>query len=263
MTTHWSRYHAAWERLGPPLRPHAEACAAYRRLLGGCAGPVLLLGVTPELADIAPRVVAVDRAYPLIAGVWPGNTSRRRAVNGNWLTLPFANGYFAAVVGDGALNSVDRPAGQRRVYDEAARVLRPGGRAVFRVYAAPRRCESIAQVRDDLMAGGIGSFHAFKWRLAMALVARDKNPNICVRTIYDSFVNEFPRRDLIARAAGWDAADIDTIELYRDSTEVYSFPKTEQFESIVPASFANVRFAESGRYELAERCPLLSMDLRS
>src|SRR5271163_4068693 len=177
MTTHWSRYRAAWERLGPPLRPHAEACAAYLRLLAGCAGPVLLLGVTPELADIAPNVVAVDRDFSLIAGVWPGNTTRRHAVNGNWLTLPLANGSFAAVVGDGALNSVDYPSAQRRIFDEAARVLRPGGRAVFRVYAAPRRCESIAHVRDDLMASAIGNFNAFKWRLAMALVVRDKNPN--------------------------------------------------------------------------------------
>jgi len=142
-------------------------------------------------------------------------------------------------------------------------VLRPGGRAVFRVYAAPRRCESIAHVRDDLMASAIGNFNAFKWRLAMALVVRDKNPNICVRTIYDSFVTDFPGREVIARATGWDSADIDTIDLYRDSTEVYSFPTTEQFESIVPAGFADVRFVESGSYELAERCPLLSIDLRS
>src|SRR5208282_662795 len=61
MTTHWSRYHAAWNKLAPPLRPNAEVCAAIRRLLGERAGPVLLLGVTPELADVAPRVVAVDR----------------------------------------------------------------------------------------------------------------------------------------------------------------------------------------------------------
>jgi len=263
MTTHWSWYHAAWKRLAPPLRPNTEVCAAFGRLFSECAGPVLLLGVTPELADIAPSVVAVDRSDAMIAGVWPGNTNQRSAVNGDWLTLPFAQGAFAAVVGDGTLNSVDHPSGQRQVYDELARVLRPGGRAVFRIYAAPHRCESVAQVRGDLVAGAIGSFHAFKWRLAMALVARQKSPNICVRTIHYSFSSEFPDRASIARATGWNAADIDTIDVYRHSTEVYSFPTIEQFESIVPGTFANVRFADAGSYELAERCPLLSMDLRS
>ena len=264
MTTHWSRYHAAWNKLAPPLRPNAEVCAAIRRLLCERAGPVLLLGVTPELADIAPRVVAVDRSGAMIAGVWPGNTRERRAVNGNWLTLPFAQRTFAAVVGDGTLNAVDHPSGHRQVYDELARVLLPGGRTVFRTFAAPRRCESVAQVRDDLMAGAIGSFHAFKWRLAMALLARQKSPNICVRTIHDSFSNEFPGRDVIAQITGWDAADIDTIDVYRHSTEIYSFPTIEQFQSIIPAgTFSNVGFADAGSYELADRCPLLFMDLRS
>ena len=114
------------------------------------------------------------------------------------------------------------------------------------------------------MAGAIGSFHAFKWRLAMALVARQKSPNICVRTIHDSFSNEFPGRDVIARITGWDAADIDTIDVYRHSTEIYSFPTIEQFQSIIPAgTFSNVGFADAGSYELADRCPLLFMDLRS
>ena len=37
--------------------------------------PVLLLGVTPELAAIAPNLLAVDRSEMMIAKVWPGDAA--------------------------------------------------------------------------------------------------------------------------------------------------------------------------------------------
>ena len=58
---HWLEYHRAWSRLTPPLRPHAEVIAAVRQQIAGFPGRALLLGVTPELADVVSDLVAIDR----------------------------------------------------------------------------------------------------------------------------------------------------------------------------------------------------------
>ena len=54
-------------------------------------------------------------------------------------------------------------------------------------------------------AGEIRSFHAFKWRLAMAIVAEAADPNIRVETIRDVFIREFPDRAMLAETTGWRA----------------------------------------------------------
>ncbi|HEY6395126.1 MAG TPA: hypothetical protein VIX12_06880, partial [Candidatus Binataceae bacterium] len=102
-----------------------------------------------------------------------------------------------------------------------------------------------------------------KLRVAMALAARHDAPNVPVTTILDCVREEFPSRAAISKATGWDHAVIATIDAYRSSPETYSFPRAEQFRSVVPKVFSNVRFVSSGSYELAERCPLLVADLRS
>ena len=50
--------------------------------------PVLLLGVTPELAVIPRRTVAVDWSERMIAVAWPGDCDSRHAVLGDWRALP-------------------------------------------------------------------------------------------------------------------------------------------------------------------------------
>ena len=69
--SHWQTYPTRWSLLKPPLRPDPSVVERVRSLVGGGAAPVLLLGVTPELAAAFPVLEAVDRSPEMIAALRP------------------------------------------------------------------------------------------------------------------------------------------------------------------------------------------------
>jgi SAM-dependent methyltransferase len=246
----------------PPFRVTLEVAAGYKAVVGTKADRTLLLGVTRELAEVASDLVAVDRSAARVANVWPGDTDRRRAIVGDWFNLAFRDRCFGAAFGDGGLNILEFPGSQARIFEQLSRVLKPEAIVAMRVFSRPERCETLASVRDEALASRIGNFQAFKLRLAMAIVAAGSSPNIRVRLIRDIFDREFPDRNLLSSATGWSVDDIDTIDLYENSSDVYCFPTEQQFASAIPPRFGGVRFLPVGTYELAERCPLLTMEVR-
>lgn len=261
--THWGRLQQRWSRLRPPLRPNDEVVAAMETALGAAArGTVLLLGVTPELADIGARLIACDNDARMIAGNWPGNDARRQALRADWLQLPLAAGAIDGVIGDGSLSMFDYPAGYRACFASLAHVLAPGGRLAIRLYRRPDEAESVAAVCAAATAQAIENFHAFKWRFAMALVAAAGTPNVAVADIHAAFVRAFPARGHLASLSGWPRADIDTIDSYAHSAARYSFPNAAELLATIPSSFGTARFVDSGCYPLAERCPLLVLERR-
>jgi SAM-dependent methyltransferase len=221
---------------------------------------VLLLGVTPELADLGTDLTAVDRNDSMVKHIWPGDHGTRRAQIGDWQNLQLGSSKFSSCIGDGSLNAVTFPEDVTRIFRGVADALQPGGRFVCRLYATPDRCEGLDDVHAAAMNGGIRSFHALKWRVAMATAAAQGNPNIPVTAILDSFERLVPDRDRLTQRCGWLREIIDTIDVYRNATDIYCFPTAAQFLSLVPPPFANPRLVNSGTYELAERCPLLVMD---
>lgn len=261
-TSHWTDFHRRWARLKPPLRPDEAIVEAFRSAVAERRERVLLLGVTMELANIGAETIAVDHSAMMIAHVWPGDTAQRHAVNADWQALPFPASHFSAAVGDGCLSAVAYPGGQRGIFGQLSRIVKPGGRFVARLFQAPDQGETISAVGRSAMTRQIRSFHAFKWRLAMAIVAKAADPNIKVQQILDVFEREFPDRAGLARATGWPAADIDTIDVYRGSPEVYSFPTFAQLRTTIPKAFSEPRLLSVGKYELAERCPFLILDLK-
>jgi SAM-dependent methyltransferase len=221
-----------------------------------------LLGVTPELADMGDRTFAVDRSESALGSIWPGSTAARHAMRGDWQSVPCANGSLSAAIGDGSLNCLEYPSGYERIYAELARAVRPGGLIIIRVYVTPSACESIAHVRDATMTGTIRNVHALKWRLAMAICAKQVAPNVAVQEILRVFNREFPDRRALRRATGWTDDVVAQMDAYQDLPEVFSFPTSEQLLASVPHEFAEPRLVAAGTYELAERCPLLVMDVR-
>lgn len=258
---HWLDYHRAWARLSPPLRPNREIVDAVRQQLGPSPGRTLLLGVTPELADIAPDLVAIDRNMSMVMNVWPGNTNARRAVVGDWRNPNFASGTFFACVGDGSLFELQFPHEHARVFSELGRILRVGGKFVCRLYAPPSRAESVAELRDAALSGAIRNFHAFKFRLAMALAAQQAAPDIGVDALFNVFTGLFADRAELVRATGWCREHIDTIDFYRGSTAIYRFPNRNDVLALAARTFSNVRLLPVGSYEMADLCPLLVADV--
>jgi SAM-dependent methyltransferase len=243
----------------PESPRHAEVAAGVRQQLLGINGRMLLLSVNPFLSSIGFDTTAVDRVESVVRNRWPGNTPARRVVVSDWLKLPFADRSFAACVGDGSINALNSQ-DAARLYNEVARVLVSRGRFVCRVYLTPQPGESIAAVASAPWRTSVRSFVYFKFRLGMAIAAESAKPDVPVKSIFETFNANFPDRDRLAAATGWERSEIDRIDLYRSSPDVYCFPTGRQVLSGVPAGFSNVHFVPVGTYELAERCPLLVMD---
>lgn len=257
---HRQGYYRVWSLLTPPLRPHANVISVYRAAFAGRTGRMLLLGVTPELADIAPDLVAVDRNAPMIANIWPGDTERRYAVLGEWHKLDFPDASFANCVGDLSLVSQPYPHEALDCAREVARVLEWGGRFACRVILPPERAESEAELRDAALSGQIRNFHAFKLRLGMSLAARQPQPQINVEALMDTFNAMFADRDELVRITGWSRGQVDTIDYYRGSKVVHAFPIREQLLSLLSPVFKRIEFVPTSGYELSERSQLLIAD---
>lgn len=238
-----------------------EEVRAWRAEHGGRGPRVLLLGVTPELATMPwPRgtsLVAVDRSAPMIEAVFPkeGLPAHARAECADWRALPRGDGSVDVVVGDGCFSVFSFPGEALGFAREVRRVLGPGGRFVIRVFAAPDERESLGAIARDLGAGEIGSFHALKWRLAMALhVSAEAGV-----TLGDVHAACWELRHVLtdlAGAPGFEPEVTATIEAYRGSSVRYTFPTVAQLEEALAGTFAiGARLPKS--YELGERCPTL------
>lgn len=258
-TDAWNQFHSRWGRLQPPLRPNDEVADAVANAISGQRAKAILLGVTPELAGLADDTTAVDHAQTMIANIWPGDTATRRAVLGRWQALPLTQRKYSAVLGDGSFNTL-LYADYATVFAELAKVLLPGARIAIRIYETPEPCETLATLREDVMEGRERRFHAFKWRLAMAVVSERGDADVPVAQIHRAFEREFPDRAAVASATGWSDADFAEMDAYRNQDAVYSFPTRRQMIAALPARYANPRFVSSGTYALAERCPIFVAD---
>jgi hypothetical protein len=257
---HRQVYYRAWSQLVPPLRPHPDVVAAVKEQIKDRLGRTLLLGVTPELADVGPYLVAVDRNFSMIANVWPGNTSSRCAIVGDWRNSNFASGVFSLCVGDGSLCGLEYPTEIAVLFHELCRIIKVNGRIICRLYLSPDTAETIPALQDEALSGTIGNFHAFKMRLAMALAAQQPKPQIGVESILDVFNRLFRNREELVRTTGWSREHIDTIDFYRGSTVLFNLPTKDQLLSVVSKICPSARLAPSGTYEMSERCPLLVAD---
>ena len=250
----WSDLHRRWARSRVPLRPHALVVAKIEELLYQRPGPRLLLGVTPELAALSPATVAIDWSAAMIAQVWPGNSVTRCAVRADWADMPFADGVFAAAMGDGPLNMTRWPGDYARIAERLRAVIRPGGRMVLRCFVSPDGKDRPEDVAAQVWSGAPMGFHAFKWRLAMAAMEGDSIP---MRRLWETFERLFPDRARLAAATGWARETIDEMDDYAVSPLQKSFPTRRQLLE----SFPQGRIVETEGYEMADRCPLLVVDL--
>lgn len=255
--THWQNYPANWAKLVPPLRPDAQIIAKVKELTGEIAGPVLLLGVTPELAQAYEHVQGIDKSKAMIERTWPGDTATRKVRHADWLDLIEPKAHFAAAVGDGSLNAVGSLRETKLLLERVIDLLASGGRFACRLYERPVQAFTKDHLLELGSAAATLNFHAFKWQLAMHL-ADEVGASMPVVLIRERFNELFPDRDRLARDTGWPRQIIDMIDIYRGSPTLYVFPSREEFLSVLPAGISAARFEPSGRYDMAECCPMLA-----
>jgi SAM-dependent methyltransferase len=251
----WRNFPGVFGKLRPPLRPSPGDVANIERGMAGGGGRVLLLGVTPELSTLGNELIAIDNSPRMIEIVWPGDDHRRRAMVGDWTQLPFDDGAFDAVIGDGSINSA--PEVMEQVIREARRVLRPGGRAVFRMFCSPEKPESLDAIREDVELGRSGNLHALKWRIAMSLAAATPNRIVAVQTILQRFDELFPDRTELAARTGWSLEEIATLDAYSGADHSMGFPTVSEIRDLAAPHLTHVSVMAGSGYPLAERCPTL------
>lgn len=265
---HWDAHAARWSLIGPPLRPAAsdlEYLRASVTRLNPRMGSALLLGVTPEIAEMSwrspCRLVAVDNSAVMVNAVWPGDTPTRRALIGDWLALELPEAPFDLAIGDGVFTVLDFPQGYARLAAALARVVKPGGLLSLRLFCRPEPSEALSAVFGDLFGGAIGNFHVFKWRLAMALQG-DTTRGVRLADIWSTFRERARGVAEVAERCGWPEPVVGTIEGYRDVEERYTFSTEREVVDTLAGHFEHIETWRPS-YELGERCPHLTFRRRA
>jgi SAM-dependent methyltransferase len=261
--THWDQ--AAVQRfhlIGSPMRPSEDdtkimedAVAKWYTEDSRGSLKVLLCGVTPEIACMAwpdgTELLAVDQSKEMIRLVWPGDIAgRRRAERGDWLRLPQANKWFDLVVGDGCFSCMEYTDGYRILAASVQRVLKKQGLFLMRFFVRPEVSETPQDVFRDLLAGRIGSFSAFRWRLTMAL-QEDPRDGVRMGDVWQAWVDAGIDWNTVVARTGWPAEVIHSMPKDGDR---FSFPTLEEVRTALSDHFEEVA-VHVAQYELAERCP--------
>ena len=254
---HWNKFAQQWNKLSSPMRPCAEDVEIMRRNLGSDPGRTLLLGVTPELAEHSKNLIALDNNAAMIEALWSDDKEGHHAVLGDWLDMPFEPQYFDTVIGDGSTVLLSYPTQYEQLFEQISRVIKPGGRVSIRFFLRPENGETCAIVCNEALSGRIKGFHAFKWRLSMAVAAEGGQPDINVADTFAAFDRLLPDRKQLAEATGWSMEEITTIDLYRGSEARYSYPALSELRQKIPPAFVEESI-ECGTYELAECCSTMT-----
>ena len=259
-TQFWQSVPKQWKYFGPPLRPCPEDISVMEEQVAQWVDSasadecnVLLCGVTPEIVNMkwpaGTRLWAVEISRAMIEEVWPDSgPETRQAFQAEWTRLPFRPESFDIVIGDGCLTSLIHPQQQMLFLESIKGVLRSNGLMIMRFFVQKSVPEPPAAVFSDLKDGRVGSFHAFKWRLAMAL-QETSGEGVRVDKIWRSW-------DEAGLPTPWTAQDVDTIKTYRGSDHRLTFTNLSEIRDLFSPLFLE-RFCSVPEYELGERCPIL------
>ena len=263
--SYWNSFADSFRALGPPLRPSAEDIgsmeeAAYAWAAAHPGRPLhaLLLGVTPGIAEMRwpdrTSLMAVDSSPAMTRAVWPGNISGKRwVVCGDWHALPRAERSCDFVVGDGSINCLSYPDGYRALAAGVHRVLRDDGLFVLRCYLRPELQES----PEDVVArtAAFPSFHHFKFSLLMAM-QRCVCEGIAVDRVHRFWAGLKLEEESLAARTGWEKSAIRTIEFYRGTNTVHTFPSLAELRAMLLEFFDEISLTRPS-YPLGKRCPTL------
>ncbi len=173
----------------------------------------------------------------------------------DWMRLPLAASSCTLALGDGCLTTVPSDEDYRRIAIELHRVLRADNFVVLRMFCALETPECTEAVFDDLRRGAVGNFHAYKWRLVMAMHAHD--PAFRLADVWARWDTELPDKAAVAALSGWSMAAINTLTAYRNARARYSFASVAKVAELFAPEFKLVATIYP-TYELGERCPIVS-----
>lgn len=256
-----------WHLYGPPLRPCAADIRAMedavRRFTDPRARPLdaLLWGVTPEIASMSwpegTQLLALDKSQPMIDLVWPGDVAGfRKAVQGDWFEYKSTDARHDVVIGDGNFAPLDFPRSYRALAAAARAALTDTGIVISRFWVRPTKPETPDAVFEDLRANRIQSFHAFKFRLAMAL-QENAETGVAVSEVLAAWKRARIDMTSLLAMTGWQQETVDMIYLYEGKTSRLTFPTIAELEGVMSEHFDTLetRYLD---YELGDCCPIVT-----
>jgi SAM-dependent methyltransferase len=191
----------------------------------------------------------------MIRGVWPGRMrSADAAIRADWLRLPIEGSSVDLALSDGCLSTLPYPAGYAQACAELLRVLRNGGRVIARCFVLPGVPERVGDVLADLRTGRCGGFHAFKWRLVMALQP-DPQTGVLLADVWDALHEAERDLESLAERCGWPLEEVRTVEAYRGVHARYSFPTLADLRALFADAGLAALEVVCPTYELGDRCP--------
>jgi SAM-dependent methyltransferase len=258
---YWQRAAASYANQTSPLLPIAEDADSYLsflQLTDGAPVSVLILGVTPALYHLpwpaGSEVLAIDQSADMIGGVWPGDPAG--AFEGDWRCLPFDDGRFDYVVCDGGFVMMSPSKVTQDLVPEVARVLRPTGRFVTRVFLAASD-DPLVDVFADVAAALIPSVNVLKLRLWSCL-QRSAEEGVAVRDVYDAIIDRWNDLDEVQRVTALPREQFMPLAATATATNQYYLPMREQLQDIVCDGGAFTPLGSAvATYPLADRCPVL------
>jgi SAM-dependent methyltransferase len=272
--TLWRTLATQWHLLDSPVRPCVEDGYIFEGMLAAetdlfdksGSKRAWLLGITPEIASARCLqgfdLVAVERVRAMIDHVWPGDTGARKAICADWIHAPFPDESFDLVVGDGSLTPAGVPEHLPELLSSVHRCLRSGGYLLLRLFCRPDVEETPDAVISDLRSGAIGSIHAFKWRLSMAVQGISDAP-VALHEVWQVWHDARIDVAALAEANAWSQEEIGTMEFYRGSPARNNFMRFDVTMSHLQKAGFDLTACRTGNYELAERCPHVLLRKRS
>ena len=267
LENHWEKHAKQWELVGQPLRPSPEDIDCFSAIVAQFSDEqsrqpltVLLLGVTPEIAHMHwpenTRLIAADYSSQMIRAVWtmqdqPG----RLAISSDWRSLPLQDHEAGIVIGDGCFTLLPYPEGYQALARELRRVLRDDGLLVMRFFVSAAEVTTAEDVHAQLLAGEIGNFHIFKFRLAIAL-QQSAADGVCVGDVWESWNAQGYDIEALAAQLNWQAGVMRTIDAYRGMPARYTYPTVAEVETALSPWFEPVA-QYNHDYEFGENCPTL------
>ena len=221
-------------RIPPPLRLADQDVQMYtnavKEWLDKDAEPrVLVMGATPEFFSMPwpekTNLLAVDRSERMLRDLWPG--PNENTVCEDWTNMSLEDGSRDIAFCDGGLIMLDYPDQIRRISEELARILAPGGLFTIRAFVTGTVTEDAALVMSDFLDGKITNSSILKLRLAIALT-KDTHTGVRLHDVWQFYHDSIPGERSLSELTGWSTDELQFIEAYKNSDEIYRFPDVDE-----------------------------------
>ena len=251
INSHWALRSQHWNRSVPPLRYDSVALQTLKELIGDRTNKIVVLGVTRELVELFPNILAIDNEPTMLTNVWIGDTATKSAMLANWLEVNLESNTYSATIGDGSINQVAFPQDQKSLLTKIYDWLEPGGIFACRMYTRPEK----PITREYLIEQGKHptiNWSAYRRLLCMHL-AELEGQTILTRNLTGLFNELFPDRTGLP----WTPEELEMVDTYAASKLKSCLPTRHELTQIFPDG-VEVTFVDTGNYDLAEYCPIMT-----